>query len=86
MLKFKKPLLKIGRSRQDTDNLNADQLHAKALKNIRIIAVLGIVLILADLGMSLTGQSIRSPPGSGNRFPDSDECSAALPALSHQKS
>ena len=40
-------------------DLNAAQLHERALKNIRIIAVLSLVLILADLGMSLTGQNIR---------------------------
>ena len=68
MLKFKKPLSKINRSRQDSDNLNADQLHAKALKNIRIIAILGVILILADFGMSLTGQSIRIVEDGGHLY------------------
>lgn len=39
-------------------DLNETTLHQRALKNIRIIALIGLGLILADLAMSMTGGSI----------------------------
>ena len=49
-------------------DLNASQLQAKALKDIRIIAIIGLILILADLGLSLTGQSVRIVEDGGHLY------------------
>ena len=54
MLKFSK-----GRSEPDpAPDLNWQQLQQRALKNIRCILVLGLILILSDLVFSFTGQSV----------------------------
>lgn len=47
------------RKKTSAPDLNADTLQRRARKNMRAVALLGLFLILADLGLSLSGQNIQ---------------------------
>lgn len=49
-------------------DLTAADLHRQALRNMRIIAILGILMILADLGLSLTADSVQIVSKDGSLY------------------
>ena len=68
MLRFNMPRVKVPAFRREHGEMNEEALTRKARRNILLIGVVGVMIILADLLLSMTGQTVSIQRENGRLF------------------